>query len=221
MLKSSSKNFLVVMLVISVMCGIYSIPNDIPEPELPTITPTPVVTSTEYPPRIVEPLSIPTPEKVPTVVPSKTSTPRPTGEEVTAEIVVRLCEYYRPLVEGWYDEFPIDPNIVLAVMAQESACNPNEMSDDGYSTIGLMQIAVKPWTLAEEYLWQPRWNIWQGMYMLNANINNEEENPEKDMHRALAAYNCGWTSLNADVCLYFGGPVYADKVLYYWLPYFE
>jgi len=42
-----------------------------------------------------------------------------------------------------------------------------------------------------------------------------------DVHRGLAAYNCGWDSLNAGKCLSFGGPAYADKVLEFWLPFFE
>ena len=147
--------------------------------------------------------------------------PPPTGEEVTAQMVANICERYRPVVEEMYEYFPIDPNVVLAVMAQESSCDPNGVSDDGYNTIGLMQVAPKPWTLREEYLRNPRWNIWQGMYMLYANINNEKENPEHDVWRALAAYNCGWASLNAGKCLYFGGPTYADRVLDFWYPYFE
>ena len=146
--------------------------------------------------------------------------PPKTPEEVTAELVAANCERYRPVVEEMYEYFPIDPNVVLAVMAQESSCDPNSMSDDGYNTIGLMQIAAKPWNLAERYLYQPKWNIWQGMYILHAILNNETENPDHDMRRALAAYNCGWASLNAGKCLYFGGPVYADRVLDFWYPYF-
>jgi len=146
--------------------------------------------------------------------------PPPTGEEVTAQMVANICEQYRPIVDEMYEYFPIDPNIVLAVMAQESSCDPNDLSDDGHNTIGLMQVAAKPWNLAERYLYQPKWNIWQGMYILNSSINNEKENPDKDVWRALAAYNCGWTSLNAGKCLYFGGPTYADRVLDFWYPYF-
>ena len=206
-----------VILVISVILGIQCIPD--PEISIPISTPTgtPAGTPTKLPSRTVEPLSIPTPEKVP-VVPSKTSTPRPTGVEVTAEIVRKRCEYYRPIVEEMYEYFPVDPDLVLAIMAQESACDPN--ATDGVS-IGLMQVTPKSWTLTEEWLWQPKWNIWQGMWMLHGAIYNERENPEHDVWRAVAAYNCGWVSLNADKCLYFGGPVYADRVFDFWLPYFK
>lgn len=202
-----------VVVLVSVVLGACSTPS------AEIVTPTSASTETPSPPLpTIAPAPYPTPDDMPKAIPSATSTPRPTGEEVTAEIVVRLCEYYRPIVEMWYDDFPIDPNIILALMAQESACNPT--ATDGVS-VGLMQVTPKSWTLTEEWLWQPKWNIWQGMWMLYGNLTHETENPEQDMHRALAAYNCGWTSLNADKCLYFGGPVYADKVLYYWLPHFE
>ena len=198
------------MVLASVMIGACSAPTpeitlsstETPSPPTPTETPAPPRVKQKHP----TPVPVPTPESTETV------------DDVQARIVVNICNQYRPIVEMWYEDYPIDPNIILAVMAQESSCDPN--STDGMS-IGLMQVTPKSWTLTEEWLWQPKWNIWQGMWMLWGNINHTTENPDKNMHRALAAYNCGWTSLNAEKCLYFGGPVYADRVLDFWLPYFE
>jgi len=132
---------------------------------------------------------------------------------VTARATVRICEQYRPIVESWLPEFDLDPDLVLAVMAKESGCAPN--ATDGLS-YGLMQIVPRPWTLSETYLKQPKWNIWQGMWFLDT-IYNSEQN-DGTWHRALAAYNCGWTSLDAGKCIPVGGPRYADSILGFWLP---
>jgi hypothetical protein len=178
------------------------------------ITPTPVLTETPSPPT---PTLTPVPPRAP-VTPIPVPTPTETMEDVQAGIVVNICKKYRPIVEQMYEYFPIEPDVIMAVMAQESHCD--KWATDGVS-IGLMQITPRPWTLKEELLWDPKWNIWQGMKMLYANITNEEQNPEHDVARALAAYNCGWTSLNANVCLDFGGWAYAAEVLNFWLPYFR
>ena len=154
-----------------------------------------------------------------TPLPTATPTPLPkTGEEITAEIVARRCEYYRPIVEQVYETYPVDPDLVLAVMAQESACWPS--ATDGTS-VGLMQVTPKSWTPSEAYLYQPRVSIEWGMYLLYWAINHADHNPDKDVARGVAAYNCGWISLDAGKCLWFGGPTYARRVLDFWLPYFE
>jgi soluble lytic murein transglycosylase-like protein len=114
-----------------------------------------------------------------------------------------------------YEYFPVDPDVVIALMAKESACD--KWATDGVS-VGLMQVTPQDWTLKEEYLWNPKWNIWQGMKMLQANIDNEVENPYHIISRALAAYNCGWTSLNRHKCIPTGGWRYAVNVLCFWLP---
>ena len=134
---------------------------------------------------------------------------------VTAQIVAEQCEPYRRWAELWYDEFPIDPDLVLAVMAQESGCDPE--ATDGQS-LGLMQVIPRHWTLEEKHLRNVKWNTWQGMYILYHALHDEEHNPERSMTKALAAYNCGWTSLEAGKCIEGGGYDYAVKVLIYWLP---
>lgn len=184
----------------------------------PVNIPEPVVSVTSMPEPVATPRPpvYPHPEPVPTPMPEYSQ-----AVQVTAEIVRDRCEQYRGIVEQVYEEYPVDPSLVLAVMAQESACMRFSVSDDGHHTIGLMQIAVKPWTPSEYELYNVRINIEWGMYLLHSAVNHPEENPNRDIHRALAAYNCGWTSLNAGKCLYFGGPAYADKVLNFWLPFFE
>jgi hypothetical protein len=190
-------------------CGTRDFPNT------PTKTPKP--STTPLPGATPVPKHKPTPTEI-----IDTPTPAPTGTpdmlDVQAGIVVNICSQYRPIVEDMYQYFPIDPDVVMAVMAQESHCD--KWATDGLS-IGLMQITPRPWTLREDLLWDPKWNIWQGMKMLHANIYNNLENPEHSVARALAAYNCGWTSLNANACLDFGGWQYAAEVVNFWLPYFR
>ena len=134
---------------------------------------------------------------------------------VTATIVANRCEHYRKWAELWYDEYPIDPDIILAVAAKESGCDPD--ATDGQS-MGLMQVTPRPWTLREEYLFNPKWNIYQGMQILYYALHNEAENPEGSLTRALAGYNCGWDSLNAGKCIPGGGYDYAMEVMLFWLP---
>ena len=154
-----------------------------------------------------------------TPLPRVTPTPLPkTGEEITAEIVARRCETYRPIVEQVYEEYPVDPNLVLAIMAQESGCR--RLATDGVS-VGLMQVTPRPWTPTEAELYNARTNIEWGMYLLYSAIHNTRHNINESVLRGVAAYNCGWTSLDAGKCIPAGGPRYAERVLTFWLPYFE
>lgn len=140
------------------------------------------------------------------------------AEVITANIVVKRCEIYRETVERNTKYWDLDPDLVLAVMAQESHCLRTIISMDGHHTIGLMQVAEKPWTASEAELLNANTNIYYGMYILYSAINHPDENPEKSVARGLAAYNCGWTSLNANRCLPIGGWNYAKTVLFFWLP---
>ena len=154
-----------------------------------------------------------------TPLPRATPTPLPkTGEEITAEIVARRCEQYRPIVEQVYEEYPVDPNLVLAVMAQESNCR--RLATDGVS-VGLMQVTPRVWTPTRAQLYNVRTNIEWGMYFLHSAIHHPDHNPRRDIARGLAAYNCGWVSLDANRCIAIGGPRYAERAVTFWLPYFE
>ena len=151
-------------------------------------------------------------------VPSPSPTPLPkTGEEITAEIVARRCEYYRPIVEQVYETYPVDPNLVLAVMAQESSCW--RLATDGMS-VGLMQVTPRHWTPTGVQLYNVRTNIEWGMYILYSALTHSYHNSSGDIIRGLAAYNCGWVSLDASKCIPAGGPRYAERVIEFWLPYF-
>lgn len=136
---------------------------------------------------------------------------------MTATKTVRRCLWYRPLVDRWNPDFELDPAVVFAVMAQESACYPYE----GGASVGLMQVTPSGWTTTRERLMDPATNIYWGMRILWLTLNDDTHNPDHSLRTALAAYNCGWESLEADKCLDFGGYAYADRVLNFWLPYVE
>lgn len=123
----------------------------------------------------------------------------------------------------------LDLLLVLSVIAQESQGDEKLVTYDpdflnnSLPGVGLMMISPKPWTGTIPWLLSPLNNISVGSYILNVTIRDAREvhnfAPGLDSIRAgLAAYNCGWTSLLADRCWYFGGWAYADKVLLYWYP---
>jgi len=151
-----------------------------------------------------------------------TPTPTPDGADVTAALTMQRCVRYLPIVERWGapDTFPdLDPALVLAVMAQESACRESATDETGSgNSIGLMQVIPASWTTTEERLRDAGTNIYWGMRILDLTTHDEKQNPEHSVRRALGAYNCGWESLNAGKCFDFGGYVYADKVLEFWMP---
>jgi hypothetical protein len=137
------------------------------------------------------------------------------AEIVTAQIVVERCMWYVSLVEDNLERYPIEIALVLSVMANESACL--KTADDGHS-IGLMQVSPHEWTDTRARLFNPEINVLYGMYILHSAIYNRNENPEHNIRDALGAYNCGWPSLNAGRCYWFGGYTYADNILDFWLP---
>jgi soluble lytic murein transglycosylase-like protein len=136
------------------------------------------------------------------------------GQWVTARLTAGRCWHYAPLVDRWNPDFDLPREVVLALMAKESACLPNQ--DDGVS-VGLMAVTPRPWLFSEAELRTPATNIYAGMFVLNGALNQAGG----DMALALAAYNCGWESLNAGKCINGGGHDYAADVLNYWLPIIE
>lgn len=118
-------------------------------------------------------------------------------------------------------EYPtLDPALVLAVAAKESNCDPN--GTDVYSeSTGLMQVNPMGLGLSKGELLDPVRNIQWGMKILTVTLTNEAHNPTHDLRTALAAYNCGWASLEAGRCYSFGGFTYADSILEEWLPVME
>lgn len=136
------------------------------------------------------------------------------GKWVTARLTTQRCWTYAPLVDRWNPDFDLPREVVLAVMAKESACMPG--MDDGVS-VGLMAVTPRPWLFSEAELLQPGLNVYAGMFVLHSAL----EQADGDMALALAAYNCGWESLNAGKCIRGGGHDYAADVLGYWLPIVE
>lgn len=169
-----------------------------------TVTPSPVLDIIET----LEPKPIPTP-------------PLNEGVEETARMVVNICIWhnYSPIIADWNSEEEnkdrqLNENLILAVMAKESHCDP--FADDGVS-VGVMAVTPRPDWWTREQLFNVRINIYAGMNILA----NAIEQSDGDIRTALAAYNCGWESLNANKCIPSGGYVYADSVLYFWFPRFE
>lgn len=152
---------------------------------------------------------------IPTL-PAPEPTPTLNGRDLTAQHVVSRCLTWLPLVIRWNGEFPeLGPDIILSVMAQESGCDSG--ADDGFS-IGLMAVTPQDWTASREDLFDPDLNVYIGMWMLHGALGNEAHNPAHNLRRAMAAYNCGWTSLDAGLCFDFGGFAYADRILEFWHP---
>lgn len=144
------------------------------------------------------------------------------GVEVTAEKTVKRCARYIPLIDRWNPDFNLPVDLVLAVMAQESAGYVDATDESNSAdSVGLMQVIPAGWTTTRARLQDPAINIFWGMKILWLTLQNEEHNPEHDLRTALAAYNCGWVSLEAGKCYDFGGFAYADRVLDFWRPRFS
>jgi soluble lytic murein transglycosylase-like protein len=136
------------------------------------------------------------------------------GKWVTSHLTAQRCRRYLPLVDRWNPDFDLPREVVLAVMAKESACL--EGTDDGTS-VGLMAVTPRPWLFSHAELLQPGLNVYAGMFVLHSAL----EQADGDMALALAAYNCGFESLEAGRCIDGGGYDYAASVLTYWLPIVE
>ena len=144
--------------------------------------------------------------------------------------VAKKCLVYLPLYYRWLPDFPeLEWDVVLAVAAEESHCDANADGielDDGRQAVGLMQ--VMPWILGSpspERLAYPAVNMYWGMRTLHwAIINAENEGVEDPLLVGLAFYNCGERAVLNQLadgvtrCGSTGGPVYAERVLRYWVP---
>jgi hypothetical protein len=127
---------------------------------------------------------------------------------VTARLTLWRCYQYEPLIDRWNVEFQLPKSLVIAIMAKESSCFP--YVDDGTS-VGLMQVTPASWTTTRERLMDPAVNVYWGMRILWLTINHDEHNPEHDVAKALAAYNCDWNDTGC-------GTQYASDILTVWLP---
>jgi len=148
--------------------------------------------------------------------------PTPNGWMVTALETVERCHHYGRIVDFWFemdkapeDDFyylgPEHKNLILAVMAAESACLPDQVSSA--DAVGLMQVIPRPWYPGVH---SNNLNVYWGMYILDRSIMKGG-----CIRNGLAAYNCGFVKLRAGECGSKGGYHYADNVLGFWLPLFE
>ena len=137
------------------------------------------------------------------------------------------------LIDIMIEEYGYDDSyylLALGIIAQETqgdetnvGCDFNNLGEA--CGVGVMAIVPREWTNTTAALKNPRINISIGLWMYDVIYERALElnfKPGKDATRAaLAAFNCGWTSLLADNCFSFGGWTYADKVLNYWIPLLE
>ena len=134
-----------------------------------TQTPTATATATVTPSPSSTPFPTPAEPKPPRYTSQKTPTLIP-AIEVTADMTVRRCLYYKRIVVHWMememssdDAFHNltmdDVPLVLAVMAMESACMDNVT--DGQS-LGLMQVIPRPWYPGTNH---NNMNVYWGMYI--------------------------------------------------------
>lgn len=135
--------------------------------------------------------------------------------------LVRNVKRWRPLIKRWQPDMPWlrgeqGVALVMAVIAQESQGFPDAIAGDGAASVGLMQVTPRSWTGTTEKLLQPAWNLYMGMRILNGAI----DVAGGDVRKGVAAFNCGFESLEAGRCYSFGGYAYADRVLGYWRPVF-
>jgi len=103
------------------------------------------------------------------------------------------------------------------VIAQESQGFPHVSDVTGSHAVGLMQIIPRSWTGTRTQLEQPAFNIYVGMRMLSAVLDQTDGN----LRRTLALYNCGEVGLDAGRCGRYGGYAYADRIMDYWIPVFR
>ena len=155
--------------------------------------------------------------------PGPTATPVPATWLLSGQMVVGGCMRFVSSIRGWADDEELaylatQPDLILAIAAKETHCNPGEGIDNPMNGVGLMAVVPKPWTSSIDVLLQPRASVYWGMVVLNWNITDPENNPEQDLRRALAAYNCGWRIDEPGRCQPPFGYAYADDILEFWRP---
>jgi len=158
------------------------------------------------------------------LIPAMLVLPLPAQEKAPPEWLIQNVTRWLPLVERWHTDFPeLDPAWILGVIAQESQGFPHVQDITGSNAVGLMQIIPRSWTGTQTQLEQPGFNIYIGMWMLSATLQQTDGN----LRRALAGYNCGLIKLDANGpkqvynCGLYGGYAYADRIIDYWVPVFR
>jgi hypothetical protein len=109
-----------------------------------------------------------------------------------------------------------DIPLILAIMAKESACNPDAISNDGHESVGLFQIIPRDWLPFGGKVKQNAANVFTGLWMLDRTLTKTGG----DWRTTLAYWNCGQPKVEADACGTKGGYHFADHVISFWLPLF-
>lgn len=120
-------------------------------------------------------------------------------------------------VEATKHVYAVPPELVRAVMKQESAFNPKALSPCG--AVGLLQVmpfnATKLGLPNEDSLWTPRLNVLAGVRLLAGLLKHYEG----DVIAALVAYNSGPKAKLAPVPQNGETPDYVVNILRYWRAY--
>lgn len=125
--------------------------------------------------------------------------------EVNARALHNRIKQWNELIENVAGEFDLDPNLVRAVMAQESAGNPHAVSTAGAK--GLMQlIDSTAKDMGVSRVFDPEQNIRGGVKYLRMLLDRFEGNQPL----ALAAYNAGPSAVDK----YRGIPPYRETQNY-------
>jgi hypothetical protein len=126
--------------------------------------------------------------------------------------------YYINTTLGWLSREDSDYHVltvddlplILAVMANESACDPGVVSSA--HAIGVMQVIPKPYY--GTCLHQTPCNIYWGIWILDRAIEKH------GLEMGLAAYNCSLEGIANDMCGPTGGVHYSEEVRTFWFPRF-
>jgi soluble lytic murein transglycosylase-like protein len=129
---------------------------------------------------------------------------------------IRRIESWRDLVNEVQleENYSFDTDKILAIIAQESGGLPWITSNDKHQSVGLMQCTPAPWTTTAARLKIPKINIQCGLWILD----NAMRAANGNWREALRYYNCGVSRANEWANC---GAYYADRVLNFWLPYFD
>ena len=185
--------------------------------EVPKL-PNPTQTNTVVPSPFPTPPPSPTPTQVPTATPTPTSTLDPVTEITANHTVNRVLPWLGEIERINENEgLGLDPVLVLAVMAAESAGDQSAVSYAG--ACGLLQVIPKTYheLSKSQICGSPTGNIYQGMYILRWALDAAEKKGY-DIYFGVAAFNCSWEGILNDKCGFQGGLNYSENVLEFWLP---
>ena len=177
-------------------------------------------------PKPEPPTEIPLPEELPRIPKAKPTPTISEGTRVTAELKVKRCALYEPIIVRWiemekspdddfynltFDDLPM----LMAIMAAESGCDPSVVSSA--DAIGLFQIIPRDWLPFGKKLKNNSYNIYTGLWMLDRTLTKTGG----DWRTTIAWWNCGQPKVEADECGSKGGYNFADHVIEFWKPLFE